>query len=142
MPVKVTADEFAEKWGRRLRGATEDIRRGVEKVTEAPSKKAIEKKEKFVKRLLEAIESGRWEKMLGKVTLEDWKKALLEVGLGRISAGTTKAEPKMREFAEWFIPHIEEGLRKIERMPDVTLEDNINRMVEFIRHMASKKYKG
>jgi len=35
--AKVTPDEFVEKHARRLKGAVEDMRRGVEKVTSAPT---------------------------------------------------------------------------------------------------------
>jgi len=34
--AKVTEAEFVEKWARRLKGATEDMRRGADRVTEAP----------------------------------------------------------------------------------------------------------
>jgi len=140
--VKVTEDEFVDKWGRRLKGATEDIRRGVDKVTENPAEKAIKKKEKLKARLIEAIESGVWENQLKKVSLDDWKTAFKEIGIGRISSGVDKATPKMREVASKLLPHVEAGQRKIEGMPDLTLDDNIRRMEEFVRHMSKLKIKG
>ena len=139
--AKVTADEFAEKWSRRLKGATEDIRKGVEKVSEAPSKKAIAKKEKLKARLIEAIDNGVWEKRLGKVTLEDWKNKFINKGLSRISAGVDGATPKMRDFAGVLLPHIENLQKQVEKMPDVTLEDSVRRAETFIRGMAKLNYK-
>lgn len=139
--VRVDANEFAEKWSRRLKASLEDIRKGVEKVNEAPSKKAIAKKEKFKQRLIEAIDSGRWERALEKVTLEDWKRAMIQKGLSRIASGVDEATPKMQAFGEALLKHIEAGLKQIEGMPDLTLEDNINRMVAFIRHMAKFRWK-
>ena len=139
--AKVTADEFAEKWARRLKGATEDIRKGVEKVTEAPSKKAIAKKEKLKARLIEAIDKGIWEKQLSKVTLEDWKAKFLNKGLSRISAGVDGATPKMKDFASVLLPHIESLQKQVSSMPDVTLEDSIRRVETFIRGMAKLNYK-
>ena len=139
--VRVNEKEFAEKWARRLKGATEDIRRGVEKLDRNPAEEAIKKKEKMKARLIEAIDSGRWEAGLKKVTLEEWKAKMLNKGIGRIPAGVDEATPKMEEFARVLLPHIEEGVKKIEGMPDLTLEDNIRRMEEFIRHMAKLKYK-
>lgn len=139
--VKVNEKEFAEKWARRLKGATEDIRRGVEKLDRNPAEEAIKKKEKMKARLIEAIDSGRWEAGLKKVTLEEWKAKMLNKGIGRIPSGVDEATPKMEEFAKVLLPHIEEGRKKIEGMPDLTLEDNIRRMEEFIRHMAKLKYK-
>ena len=139
--VKVNADEFARKWGKRLKGSTEEIRKGVERVQEAPSKKAIAKKDKMLKKLTEAIENGRWERGLEKVSLDDWQNAMVKKGLNRISAGVDEAEGKMADFGEKLLTHIESGQNKIKDMPDLTLEDNIQRMTEFIRHMSKFKYK-
>ena len=139
--VKVSADEFAEKWNRRIKGALEDIRKGVEKLDKNPAELAIAKKEKMKARLIEAIDSGKWESGLKKVTLEEWKQKMLRKGISRIPAGADEAVDKVRDFAQQLLPHIEEGLRKIESMPDVTLEDNIRRMEEFIRHMAKFRKK-
>ena len=140
--AKVTPAEFADKWGRRLKASTEDMKRGADKVTEAPSKAAIAKKEKMKAKLIAAIEDGTWERQLGMVTLEDWRKAFKETGVGRVSGGVDKAGAKMTKFGEWLIPTVEAGQNKVKGMPEVTLDDSINRMVEFTRHMASKKYKG
>lgn len=139
--VRVTPEEFAEKWSRRLKSATEDIRKGVEKLDKNPTELAIKKKEKLKQRLIEAIDSGRWERALQRVTLEDWKRAMISKGLNRIPAGVDEATPKMSEFGKALLSHIEGGQKAIENMPDLTLEDNINRMVTFIRHMSKFRWK-
>jgi len=141
MTPKVTEEEFVEKWSRRLKGATEDIRRGVEKVSEAPSKKAIAKKEKLIANLMKAFEEGVWDKQLEKYGLEDWKKDMTEKGIGRISGGVDRSKDKMREFASWLLSRVEAGQRKVKEMPDMTLEDKLRRIETFIRHMASERYK-
>ena len=140
--AKVTAAEFADKWGRRLKASTEDMKRGAAKVTEAPSKAAIRAKEKMKAKLIASIEDGTWERQLGLVTLDDWQTAFIETGVGRVSGGVDKAGDKMTKFGEWLIPTVEAGQNKIKGMPDVTLDDSISRMVEFTRHMAKNKYKG
>jgi len=139
--VRVSPEEFAEKWSRRLKSATEDIRKGVEKLDKSPTELAIKKKEKLKQRLIEAIDSGRWERGLQRVTLEDWKRAMISKGLNRIPAGVDEATPKVAEFGKALLSHIEGGQKAIESMPDLTLEDNINRMVTFIRHMSKFRWK-
>lgn len=134
--VKVTAVELAEKWNRRIKGAGEDIRRGVDKVTENPAVKAVAAKAKMLSRLTEAVTSGKWERGLNRVTLADWKAAMTELGIGRIPAGADRAIPKVREFAGELIAHENAGLNVIDAMPDVTLEDSIQRMTSWIRHMS------
>ena len=139
--VKMTDAEFVEKWGRRLKGSTEDMRKGADRVTTAPSTQAIAKKDKMKARLNEAIDNGTWQKQLQGYGLEDWKRDFKDVGVARISSGVDKAQPKMEKFAAYLIPAVTEGQSKVEKMPDLTLDDNINRMTTFVRHMSTKKYK-
>lgn len=130
-----------EKWKKRLKQAVEDIRKGVEDVTESPMEKAIKKKDKFIKRLMEAIESGKWEAGLKKVSLDEWKEAMTEIGVGRISGGVERADEKMREFFDWLMKNIDEVKREVDKMPDTTLEERIARMEKFVREMAKRRYK-
>jgi len=135
------ARTIAEKWARRLSGATEDIRQGVEQTTVNPAQEAIKKKEKLKKRWLEAIDGGKWEARLSKVSLEEWKAKMLNKGLARIPQGAEDAKPKFEDFMNQLLPYIENVKRKVNAMPDTTLEDRINRMVTFIREMAKFKAK-
>ena len=137
--AKITPDEFVEKHARRLKGSTEDIRRGVERVTEAPTLKAAAKKEKMKANLNAALDSGKWERGLKRVTLEDWKSKMIDKGVGRIAAGIDAAAPKMKDFASELLPHIDRIQAEIKKLPDVSLEDNINRMTTFVRGMAKFK---
>jgi len=137
--VKVSPSEYAEKWGRKLKGSTEDIRRGVERVTEAPGVKAAAKVEKMKANLLKSIEDGTWARRVASVDVGEWKDKTLKKGIGRISQGVDEAGSKMQDFASEFFPHLEEGQRKVDAMPDITLEDNINRASEMMRHNAKFK---
>ncbi len=134
--VRVTAAELAEKWGRRLVQSTQDIRTGVERVSENPAEKAIAAQDKMVSKFNAAMQQGKYERAMRRVTLSDWKRATIEVGLGRIPQGVEKAQPKMQEFGRQLIEHINGGLGDLDRMPDVTLEDSISRMTAFCRHMS------
>ena len=140
--IKTTPEEYAEKWATKLAAATEDIRRGVEKVSVAPGELAAKSEAKMLAGIREAIESGRWAAAVGKVTLADWKKAMLEKGIGRIRAGTTAAKGEMATFARDLFAKIESEQGKLSGMPSLTLEDNIARMVQFIRGMSEYHYKG
>jgi len=137
--ARVSAEEFAEKHARRLKGATEDIRRGVERVTESPTLKAAAKKDKMKTNLNAALDSGKWERGLKRVTLEDWKGKMTDKGIGRIAAGIDAAHDKVVSFASELLPHVDAGKTAIARMSDVTLDDNINRMVTYTRHMSKFK---
>jgi len=134
--VRLSAAEFAEKHIRRTKAASTDMRAGVERVTEAPGKKAAVKQEKMKANLVAAIDSGKWARRTASVTLEDWKKDMLEKGVGRVSAGLDRAADKIEAFAEELIVHENALLAKVGDMPDLTLQDSINRATTWIEGMA------
>jgi len=137
--ARLTAAEFQEKHARRLSAAVEDVRKGIDKVTVNPCELAAAKQEKMLANLTAAVNDGRWAAGLKRVSLEEWKDKAKNVGAGRIASGINAAKAKVIAFAEQLLPHIDAGQAKIKTMPDITLEDNIARMTDFIRHMATFK---
>lgn len=136
---RLTPTEYQEKHQRRLTAATEDIRKGIARVTVNPCELAAAKKDKMIQNLTTAVNNGSWERGLKRVSLEEWKKKATEIGVGRIAAGIAGAKAKVIDFAEQLLPHIDAGQAAIANDPDITLEDNIARMNKFIRHMAGFK---
>ena len=139
--ARLTPDEFVDKHARRLKAASEDMRRGIDKVTEAPTVKAANKQEKMKTHLVQAIDDGTWASRLKKVSLEDWKSKMKDKGVGRVASGIDAAKPKVLDFANQLLPAVDAAQSKIKDMPDLTLEDSINRMNSFIREMAKFKKK-
>jgi len=137
--ANLTAAEFQEKHARRLKASTEDMRRGIDRVTESPTSKAAAKQDKMLANLTASVQSGKWKQGLERVSLEDWKTKARDVGVNRVAAGIDAAKSKVIAFAEELLPHIDRQKAKIASMPDVTLDDNINRMVTFSRGMATFK---
>ena len=134
--IKVSAEEFAEKHARRLKGAIEDVRTGVEKVTESPTVKAASKQTKMLQNLQQSVSSGKWAAGLKRVSLEEWKQKTIDKGLGRIAAGVDEAHDKMVTFGAQLLSY-ESGLKdQVDKMPDLTIEDSINRATSWIRGMA------
>lgn len=139
MTVKLTPAEFQEKHARRLKGAVEDVRKGIDRVTENPCEKAAAKQDKMLTNLTASVQSGKWADGLKRVDLATWKRKARDIGVNRIAAGIDGAKEKVIAFAEELIPHINREQAKIAAMPDVTLDDNINRMTSFCRGMATFK---
>jgi len=137
--AKLTAAEFQEKHARRLKAAVEDVRKGIDRVTENPCEKAAAKQDKMLTNLTAAVSSGKWAAGLKRVSLEDWKKKARDIGVNRIAAGIDGAKAKTIAFAEQLLPHIDREQAKIASMPDVTLDDNINRMPSSAREIANFK---
>jgi hypothetical protein len=136
MARRLTPAEFTEKHARRLKGATEDIRAGINAVTASPTAKAADKQEKMKAKLVARIDDGTWAKRLRGVSLEDWKKQAAEVGVNRISTGIDNAKAKVESFASQLLPKVYAVADDVKKMPDLTLEDNIARMNKQIREMS------
>lgn len=135
MPVRLTPQQFAVKWGNRLKGSLDDIRQGIDRVSEAPGVAAAAKADKWQQRVSSAESKRKWQRRVGAVSLEDWKTAIRDKGLPRIAAGVDASQSKMERFGAQLFAHQNEGLRIIEGMPDLVLEDSINRMTTWCRHM-------
>ena len=134
--AKLTPIEFQEKHARRLKASTGDIARGIDRVTVAPTKLAADKIDKMKQHLDDAFASGKVKRSLLAVTLDEWKVKARDVGVGRISAGIDASSAKVVSFAEKLLPAIDAAQNKVKTMPDLTLEDSINRMTTFIRDMS------
>jgi hypothetical protein len=139
--ARVTPTEYAEKWGRRLKGSTEDIRRGVNNVTVAPGEAAAKQIELMKANLMKSLEDGTWEAAVKRVGLDEWKKSFIDKGLGRISAGVDGAQGKQVQMAEKLLAAVDESVSIVNRQPRGTLEDNINRMTTYAREMNKRKLK-
>lgn len=134
--AKLTPIEFQEKHNRRLKAASEDIRRGIERVTVSPTAQAAGKIDKMKAHLIEAFDSGKVKRGLLSVTLEEWKRKALDVGVGRISAGIDASSGKVISFAEKLLPAVDAAQAKVKAMPDLTLDDSIRRMTTFVTEMS------
>ena len=140
--ARVTPAEYAEKWARRTRAATEDVRRGVERVTTAPGELAAQNEAALVQNFVESVNSGRWAARVRGVSLEDWKKSTIDKGIPRIGQGVEVAQPKMARIAAELLPAVDAAAAAANALPKVTLEDSIQRMTTFVRKMAEFKGRG
>lgn len=137
--AKLTPAEFQEKHAKRLKASVEDVRKGIDRVTENPCEKAAAAQDKMLTNLTAAVNSGKYAAGLKRVSLPEWKRKARDIGVNRIAAGIDGAKEKTIAFAEELLPHIDRAKAKIAGMPDVTLDDNINRMCEHARFMATFK---
>ncbi|MDD5540400.1 MAG: hypothetical protein PHG61_06900 [Candidatus Marinimicrobia bacterium] len=96
----------------------------------------------MLQNLTAAVQSGKWAARLRSVSLEDWKSRTINKGIGRIAAGIDEAYGKQVAFANELLPFQENLANKVAAMPDLTLEDSINRATAWIRGMATFKRKG
>lgn len=139
--ARVNAAEYADKWARRTKGATEDYRRGVDRVTQAPGEKAAMQADLMARKVAESIASGKWQRAVAGVSLADWKRAALDKGAGRIAAGVDGASQKQVQMAEKLLANVDRAVQAADAIPRGSFEDNINRMVAFARSMHDNPIK-
>lgn len=136
MPVRVTPQQFREKHAANLKASLQYMRDGVNRVTEAPGVKAAAAQAKMRQNLIDAIDTGKWARRVESVTLAEWKTAMIDKGVGRVAAGIDGSAAKVEAFARDLIDHENALMGQVETMPDVTLEDSIQRATTWIRGMA------
>lgn len=137
--AKVTAEEYAKKWAQNLGSATQAVTAGVDKVTTAPGQLAVKKQDKMRANILKSIDDGTWARNTGAVPLEDWKNSMKQKGIPNIANGANLAISKQTTFAAKLLPFQDTLAAKVKGMPDLTIEDSVNRAATFIRGMAQFK---
>lgn len=136
MAVRGNAQSITEKWAQRTSGATQQVVEGVARVTESPGAAAARQKQAWLSNI--QAKADKWERNVGRVTLQDWQAATAQ-GAQRIAAGVQAKRGKMESFLTEFIPHVENVQRKVNNMPRGSLEQNLARMVENARGLSTFK---
>lgn len=140
MALKGDPASSTAKWVSRLSGATAEIQAGVQKVQQSPGQLAAAKADKWFQSVTES--KDKWRRNTGRVSLEDWRTMMVNVGIPRIAQGAQQKQAKMQAFLTEFYPHLEALQRKLGSMPDATFEDRINKAVVAMRHNREFKRGG
>lgn len=131
--------QVAAKWAQRAQGATQALQDGINNVQTAPGALAAAKQDKMLQNLTAAITSGKWANNVSAVTLQQWKDSMLTKGVQRYGAGVSAAQPKMQAFMTKLLPFQANIQAQLAAMPDLTLQDNIQRAVFMMTEMAKFK---
>ncbi len=137
--ARLSASEYAEKWARRLSGASEDVKKGIGRVTEAPGVKAAANQEAMRINLNKSIDDGTWAAQTRKVSLEDWKKAAIDKGTARLASGVQAAQASQVPMAEKLLAAVDASVAEANQIKRGDLEANVQRMTTFVRGMAKRK---
>lgn len=140
--VTMTPQQVTDKWGKNLKASTPYIIAGVNAVTESPTEKAALAVDKYGQGVMAAIASGRYQKGLRDVSLNDWRTRTVAKVQTNLASGVDAAQAKHLKFATWSVTTLNQILPTINGMPNMTLEDSINRANAYMRAMAERPYKG
>lgn len=131
-----TAAQVAQKWATRAQGATQALQDGINNVQTAPGSLAAAKQDKMLANLTASVLSGKWAANVSSITLQQWKDAMLTKGVQRYGAGVSAAQPKMQAFMSKLLPYQQGIQAQLQSMPDLTLQDNIQRAVFMMTEMS------
>lgn len=131
----------ASKWQRNLSGATQSITDGVNAVQTAPTAKAAAASTKWQQNVASANAKSKFENSLKNVSLQAWQTAMIQKGVPRVAAGATAGQPKYAAFASDFFPFLANVTAQTQAMPNLTLQDSINRMTAQITGVSKYQKK-
>lgn len=134
--TRLTPQEAAEKWARKASAASQDYQRGIERVRESPTAKAVQKKDKLVQGFQDAVNSGKWETNTARVTLQEWQRAASQKGVPNFATGIQASQAKTQGAYQRLFPLIDQAQNAIQNMPDTTLEQRLARSTAFARAMS------
>ena len=134
-PTQATA-----KWASNLSNATQAITTGVQGVTTAPGAAAAAQVNLWLQRIQQSAQ--KWQKNVGAVSLADWQKSMIDVGIPRIATGVQAKQGKYMSFAEKFYPYLAQGVAKVKAMPKGGLAESIARSTAMIQHNYNYKTRG
>ena len=136
MAKALTTQQVVDRWAARGAASGDTVTRGVNAVTDSPTEKAAQAKQRWIDGVNRAAQSGRYEQGLRRVTLQEWRDAMIKKGVPNMVNGYTNGKAKFQRFMETFLPYVREGAARVRAMPKGTIDQSIARAAEMIRHNA------
>lgn len=130
------AGTVAAKWAARTQAAAQDYQAGVQNTDKDPTALAIAGGQRYIQRVTDAFNSGKWANGLRRTGKAGWQAATL-AKVGNFSTGVAAAEGKVATAFGPLLAYEAQVQGRINAMPNVTLQDRINRATEWIRQMSA-----
>ncbi len=133
--MALTPQEITDKQIANLKNAKGYIKKGVERLKEAPGKKAAEKADKMLAGITRAVQDGVWQERVAAVPLSEWQDSMNSKGIDRIGTGIEAARKKVEQFHVELSSFQATIAREMESLPDLTPEDRDTRMLYQTKRM-------
>jgi hypothetical protein len=126
----------AAKWSQRTQAAAQDYTTGVQNTASDPTALAIAAGQRYIQRVTESFNNGKWANGLRRVGKAGWQSATLAKA-ANFSTGVAAAEAKVQSAFTPLLAYEATLQSRIDAMPNVTLADRIARMTAWVQGMAS-----
>ena len=108
---------------------------GLKNPSRDPIKAAIDSKEKYKNNTMKALQEGRWEKNLAKVTHADIVKVAEALGTTVFTQGISAREGKIKSAMSELQPKLQAVSNAIQNLPNATEADRDKRVLENLKMM-------
>lgn len=133
--ARVNAQQWLQKWGQNLNASGTYITAGVNAVQTAPGIAAAAAQDRMLTNLTAAITSGLWAKNVSSVSLSDWKNAMINKAIPRISQGVTSAQQTKSGVITQLLAAVDTAAAAAKALPKGNIEQSIARAAAFMRTM-------
>lgn len=134
-PPVISAEELAEKQVTNASNAAATWLKNVKRPRREPIKAALAAAEKRRNKVLESLESHKWEKAMGKVDENAMYQVIDAIGAEGYRKGVTARKAKVLKVAQELVPMVTALKARIEQMPDATDSDREARLLAARRGM-------
>lgn len=137
--AQLNAAAVAAKWASRMANAGEEVKRGVQAVTQNPAELAAQAKDRWIAGIQRAAAEGRFEQGLSTVTLSGWQQKTINKGIPNMLTGAREAQGDVQKVMSMLLPACAEVSAKCKSMPRGTIADSVARATMAIQMMAARK---
>ena len=134
--ARVNANEYLSKWGTNLNASSTYIKNGVNRVTVAPGQAAAAAADRMIAGVTNAVASGKWQRNVSAVSLQQWQSAMINKGLTRIAAGVTQAQATKVDKITRLLANVDAAAATANALPKGGLQQGIARATAFMTAMS------
>lgn len=132
--VKVTAQQYADRWEKGLRNSAQKIEESIQSVTESPGQAAAKQKALWLQNI--QASADKWATNVAAVTLDAWKQAAITKGIPNLQTAIPLAKGKVESTGGKVISAMNSALANLPPR-GTTLEANLNRVAHIARAMRT-----
>jgi len=136
--ARLNAQQFLDKWGRRMQAAGPDIAAGVDRTTKDPGALAAAQKALWAQKLADPATQDAWAKNVSAVGAAGWKSAMKDKGIPRLATGIARAQTTKVGRITALLSAVDAAAADANAHPRGTLDQNIARSVAFQQSMAKR----
>jgi hypothetical protein len=133
--ARTNAQQWLEKWSRRLNAAGPDIQTGIDRVKEAPGMAAARAQALFAQRLMESINNGTWAKNVSAVSLQSWQDSMKNKGIPRLATGVSQAVKSKAQVIGDLLSAVDTASAAAKEIPKGGIDASIARASAYMRKM-------